>query len=121
MTEFTDDGRVVFDARIGAGMNSYRAYRFPWRGRPADRPAIAVRETGDDRATVYASWNGATEVARWQVLAGADPERLRPVEEAAKSGFETAIPVQSAERFIAVRALDQAGKPLGSSQLHQLP
>ena len=39
---------------------------------------------------VYASWNGATEVARWQVLAG-DADALRGVASRRRDGFETAI------------------------------
>ena len=47
-------------------------------------------------ATVYASWNGATEVASWRVLAGSLRDALAPVASAAKDGFETAIPLPAA-------------------------
>jgi len=111
-TEFARDGKVVFDASFTRQADSYRAYRFPWVGNPRDRPAIVVRKRGKG-AVVYASWNGATEVARWQVLGGQD-RALRDVTTVAKHGFETTIPVQ-AEGFYAVRALDTSGRTLGTS------
>ena len=109
-TEFDRDGRVLLDVRFGSGgADSYRAYRMPWDGRPVDRPAAAVRDDGG-RTTVYASWNGATDVRRWRVVAGG-----RTVAEAATAGFETAIPIQSDARRFVVQALDANGRALGSS------
>ena len=67
VTEFTRSGAIAFDARLPRGGESYRAFRFPWVGRPTDRPALAARA-----GRLYASWNGATEVASWQLLEGAD-------------------------------------------------
>jgi hypothetical protein len=87
-------------------------YRFDWEGHPAGRPAVAVGEN-----TIYVSWNGATEVKRWEVLAGSDIGHLAPVRNAAKTGFETAIPVQANADFYAVRALDANGAVLGTSKL----
>ena len=43
--------------------------REPWVGEPLTDPAGAAREAGGC-TTVYASWNGATELASWRVLAG---------------------------------------------------
>jgi hypothetical protein len=31
LTEFDGRGAVVFSAEFPAGVNTYRAYRFPWR------------------------------------------------------------------------------------------
>src|SRR4029079_15163280 len=93
-TEFDGDGRVVLDARFGEGADSYRAYRFPWTGRPAEDPAIAVAR-GDAGLTVYASWNGSTLTRRWQFLAGPDPNRLDVVATAPRARFETAIPLRT--------------------------
>ena len=42
-TEFTAAGTVCFDASFGDGSVTYRAFRFPWVGRPTGRPAIAAR------------------------------------------------------------------------------
>jgi hypothetical protein len=65
--------------------------------------------------TVFAAWNGATEVSRWAVLAGNEPSQLRTVKVAAKTGFETAITVGARMRYVAVSALDADGHHLGIS------
>jgi hypothetical protein len=70
ITEFTRHGGIVFDAHFAkADDGSYRAIRARWHGRPATQPRAAADRRGD-RTVVWASWNGATDVARWQVLAG---------------------------------------------------
>ncbi len=121
-TEFDGSGRVVLDARFGKGRakitepgqdaDTYRAYRFPWVGHPAGRPAIAV-----DGDTAYVSWNGATDVAAWAVLAGPDIGHLQLVARAPKTGFETAIPLHGNAEFVTARALDANGAVLGTSRL----
>jgi hypothetical protein len=109
VTEYDARRRVLLDLRFGRGADSYRAYRFRWTGRPTDPPAAAVRH--DSRRTiVYASWNGATEVASWQVLAGA-----RVVGSAPRTGFETPITVRGEQRAVRVRALDEKGRVLATS------
>src|SRR5581483_3965221 len=109
-TEFSADGKVLLDGTFGTGDDSYRAFRFDWVGTPATEPAIAV-----DGQTVYVSWNGATQVARWQVVGGPDAQHLAPVVTAAKGGFETAIRLPSAPPFVAVRALAADGSVLATS------
>jgi hypothetical protein len=115
-SEFDANGELIFNGRFPRGITSYRAYRFPWVGQPTDAPAIAFEAGSSDEITVYASWNGATEVATWRVLAGPDPEQLQEVDAAPRSGFETAITVQSRESYIAVQAEDVAGNVLGISE-----
>jgi hypothetical protein len=65
---------------------------------------------------VYASWNGATEVASWRVLAAAAGARMTAVASAARSGFETAIPLGQAYDSFRVQALTAAGRVIGTSQ-----
>ncbi len=115
-TEFDRRGRVLFDARFGGGeADSYRAYRLPWEGRPSDRPAVAARTRGV-RSVVFATWNGATSVARWRVLAGTNASHLAPVAVAFKRGFETRIVLPSPARFVEVQALDERGRVLRTSK-----
>ena len=116
-TEFDGGGRVVLDASFGSeGADSYRAYRFAWVGRPAEAPAVAVEPgESDDRWVVHVSWNGATEVARWQVLAGAGATRLQPLADQARNGFETTLPVVTNAAVLQVRALSAGGGVLGTS------
>jgi hypothetical protein len=118
-TEFTRSGRVIFDAHFNKGADSYRVYRFPWVGWPTDRPAFAVHREDDGHLTVFASWNGATEVRKWRVLAGPERTRLRPVVTVPKRGFETVFAVKTEPRYLAVQALDAAGRVLGTSRPRQ--
>jgi hypothetical protein len=66
---------------------SYRAFRFPWSGHPTDEPAVAVEQGAEDQLKLYASWNGATEVATWEVLAGTRQSRLESVVSVASGRF----------------------------------
>jgi hypothetical protein len=111
VTEYDRSGRVVLDLRFGRGADSYRAFRFGWSARPITRPAVALH-----RRRVFVSWNGATEVARWQVLGGRDPKRLQPFTAVAKRGFETSAPAPRTP-WLAVRALDRSGRSLGLSRI----
>ena len=114
-SEFSPGGRLLFDGRLTRGKGNYRAIREPWTGRPATTPAVAARRTRAGRVEVHASWNGATEVARWQVLAGTR-ERLRGVASKARDGFETEIAARTGASHVAVRALDARGEVLGTSR-----
>jgi len=115
VTEFARGGDIRFDLRLGVGkVDSYRAYRLPWTGRPATRPAVVLRPAADG-TTVYVSWNGATEVARWRILAGPDASDLSPVATVARNGFETRATVSSTAATFAVEALAADGSVLRRS------
>jgi hypothetical protein len=102
---------VLLDARFGGGgADSYRAYRFPWTGRPTDRPAAAVKGR-----TVFVSWNGATLVTHWRVLGGDSAAELHAVTEAPKRNFETRIRLPSRPRVVEVQALDASRRVLRTS------
>jgi len=115
-SEIGPDGALRFDARFVGTSVTYRARRQPWVGRPATRPAIATAQNESGSTLVYASWNGATEVARWQVRAGSRTSDLRPVRNVARRGFETAIALRAKPAYVAVAALDRKGALLGVSR-----
>jgi hypothetical protein len=116
VSEFDYAGRLLFDAVLGEKYQSYRAFRLPWTGSPAEAPAIAVADRGPHR-TVYASWNGATDVEHWQLLAGDRAGDLRVVSSVRSHGFESALRSTSAAGpDLAVQALDAGGAPLGQSR-----
>jgi hypothetical protein len=117
VSEFDRDGRLLFDAILGRQYQSYRAFRLPWTGQPAQAPAIALVRGRSGAPTAYASWNGATEVCAWQLLAGAGERDLRPVAQVGARGFESSLPVPAgAGPGFAVRALDATGRALGQSR-----
>ncbi|MFL5821881.1 MAG: arylsulfotransferase family protein [Solirubrobacteraceae bacterium] len=114
-SEYTPQGRQIFNASLPLGSYSYRVYRSPWRGRPHTPPALTVRRV-DGQASLYASWNGATEVAAWRFEAGPRPNRLRQLGATApRTGFETGVRRHTTALYYAVQALDQRGHVLGTS------
>jgi hypothetical protein len=119
-TEFDTHGRIVFDGRFVGGNSSYRAYRYAWTGRPATPPSIAARATGST-TTVYVSWNGATQVARWRILSGSAPGALKSATTAGRQAFESAIQISRGSRYAAAQALDGRGRVLGTSRTIRLP
>ena len=116
-SEFSPEGALLFDAHFPPHDESYRAFRLEWTGTPAHPPAFAFQPGGTGAGTVYASWNGATLVASWRVLAGASPSSLSAVALVPRGGFETAVAVPSGTvgPYLEVQALGGAGQVLGSS------
>ncbi len=114
-SEYTRSGRLVLEGEFPGPDLSYRATVEPWVGLPLSPPAGAARLTAG-RTTVYASWNGATQVVSWRVLAGPTAGRLAVVASAPKSGFETAIPVVSSYATFEVQALAADGRAVGVSR-----
>ncbi|MBA2534468.1 MAG: arylsulfotransferase family protein [Rubrobacter sp.] len=115
-SEFSKDGELLFSAEFYPRDKSYRAFRFPWSGSPDDQPAAAAERTSEDEVEVYVGWNGATEVAAWEVLAGPNPDQLKPVESTPRDGFETVITVRTAEPYVSVHAKDDSGEVLGTTK-----
>jgi len=122
LSEVSGSGQVLFNAHLPPDWESYRTFVQPWSGQPPSPPAVAVVASpgAQGGATVYASWNGATEVASWNVLAGSSASTLKPAASAAKTGFETAIPLAPAaggraQIYVAVQALNSAGAVIGTS------
>jgi len=116
LSEFSEDGDLLFDASLPPPIESYRAFRFPWKGEPQTGPAILVEPGDGDEVTVYASWNGATEVATWRVLAGRDPDGMKPIGSVPRKGFETSVTLQTEDPYLAVRAEDGSGEELATSR-----
>ena len=117
LSEFGPSGQLLFDAHMPSTYESYRTYRQTWAGQPTSPPAFALARAGA-RATVYASWNGATRVASWRVLSGSSAASLAPLAGAPRSGFETAIALARAPAggsWLSVQALSATGAVLGVS------
>ncbi len=114
-SEFLADGTLVLDGQFPVGDQSYRSFTADWTGHPTDSPAIAARVNQAGGSTVYASWNGATELDSWTVLAGKTAMALTQVASQPHSGFESTITVNTDGPYFAVTALDAGGGVLGRS------
>ena len=116
-SEFGPSGELLFDGHLPAAYQSFTVLKFPWSGDPTQPPAIAIRPGAHGGLLLYASWNGATAVAQWRVLAGSTPRALTPLATAPRHGFETAIAVSRASRYVAVQALGAREQVLGTSAI----
>ncbi len=114
--QYAGSGALQFEGHLSPGSSSYRAFLQQWDGRPTAPPDIAVTRSGS-AATVYASWNGSTEVAQWIVLGGSTPSTLAQLGRAALAGFETAIMLTNAPPYLAVSACAADGSVLGTSHV----
>jgi hypothetical protein len=123
ISEYAKDGSLLFDAHMPYDMLFYRAYRLPWSGRPLSPPAVLASLNNTALETIVRmSWNGATDVASWRVLAGKHPQALQPQTTVRALGFEssTILPTQFGIApkplgYVAVQALDSAGQVLATS------
>jgi hypothetical protein len=124
ISEYAADGTLLFDAHLSYDLTFYRAYRFPWTGRPLSPPiATANLNNTNEETIVHMSWNGATGVAAWRVLAGKSPASLAARATIQTAGFEssTVLPKTYGDAarkqygYVAVQALDSAGHVLGTS------
>jgi Arylsulfotransferase (ASST) len=116
-SEYSPSGKLLFEAELPGPNLTYRATVNQWVGLPLSAPAGAARQSAG-KTTVYASWNGATELASWRVLAAsaAGGGRLLAAASAPKSGFETAISVPAADKSFQLQALAADGKVIGVSR-----
>ncbi len=113
-SEYNRSGQLLLEGEFPQPDLTYRATLEQWVGEPLSPPVGAVRQD-DGRTTVYASWNGATQVASWRVLAGSSANHLAAVGTAAKAGFETAIALTREYRTFELQALSASGQVIGTS------
>lgn len=113
-SEFAEDGKLLIAGRMTTGNASYRVFTYPWTGHPSGPPDVAARRSADG-ATVYVSWNGATQATAWTVLAGKRASSLTRAGTVRKLGFETAIQVRESGPYFAVQAYDAGGRVLATS------
>jgi hypothetical protein len=121
LSEYSKSGKLLLDGVFPGPDLSYRATLRQWVGLPSYPPRGAARSTPGGTA-VYASWNGATQVAAWRVLAGRTGSHLAPVAAAPKAGFETKLDVKGGGyQVFELEALNSQGKVIGSSKHFQAP
>jgi hypothetical protein len=109
-SEFSPTGQLLYDVSEAPGYSSYRGYRFAWTGAPTTLPTASALQNSDGSTAVHAIWNGATNVATWQVYSG-----TALIGSAPWNGLDTAITVPGAVSNIQVVALDSSGNTIGTS------
>ncbi len=117
LSEFSASGQLLFDAHLPAAYQSYTVLKASWSGTPAEPPRVAVRAGAHGGVVAYASWNGATGVAQWRLLAGAHSQSMIPVATAPRRGFETRMTIAAVPHYAAAQALGEQGQVLGTSAI----
>jgi hypothetical protein len=118
-SEYADGGRLVFDATLPRGGQNYRTLRFPWRGQPYFPPAAkATRHAGGH--LLHVSWNGATDVAGWELETGSSPASLAAERTVPRTHFETRIAIPAGTKNVRAVAVDAKGAPLGRTETLRL-
>ncbi|GAB7344353.1 hypothetical protein MBLNU457_2215t1 [Dothideomycetes sp. NU457] len=120
LSEFTNNGKLVLEAKWNSvRFGTYRAYKFPFIGRPTKLPALKTARHVAEQGGVtvaYVSWNGATEVASWKFTGvAADTNVVVEMGTRARTGFETVLTVAGIWKNITATALDRSGNVLGAS------
>jgi hypothetical protein len=119
-TEYNASGQVLLDGELGPNVQDFRTYLSPWSGHPTTSPAIVAKRSGSS-ITVLTSWNGATEVASWQLLAGSSSSSLTVLATVPKSGFQTDATLTSSASYVESQALNANGSVIGSSAPYKVP
>ncbi|KAF9260925.1 hypothetical protein L218DRAFT_871368 [Marasmius fiardii PR-910] len=98
-----------------------RALRYNWTGLPKTAPSLSLVQGKSSLLSVYASWNGATEINKWEVLGSSSGDGSGAISllNRSKTGFETTMTVTAdyLERYsyFAIRAIDRDNNVLGTS------
>ena len=86
-----------WSARFGPDnlVQSYRAYKQEWHGRPTTVPSLVVDfgHSVNECSIGYVSWNGATDVTAWAIFQGQSADRLTETRRVDYHGFETEFAV----------------------------
>ena len=121
ISEVNAKGQTDFDAKFTVATATYRAYRFPWVAQPPTTPALAVGETNGGTTTLWESWNGATDVSGWRVMAGPTASKLAPIARYAKNRFESTLTPGLGDNYVAVQALGTTGQVLATTATKAVP
>jgi hypothetical protein len=111
-SEVSPNGTLLFEAHTPDGSESYRSLRFPWHAQPHTLPQTALL-TGSRLAV---SWNGATDVASWQLDAGTSATTMHPVSTTARTGFQTTLTIPAGAGYVRAVAISTTGKQLAYSR-----
>lgn len=125
-TEYSIDdaatnGTIVYDGMFGAlntSVQSYRTHRMAWYGAPTTSPNASVETASNGSTTVYVSWNGATNVTEWHLMAGSDASSLSDVSTTMRDGFETVITSPSSNSYFSVAAVAGDGTCIGTTNVY---
>jgi hypothetical protein len=127
LSEFAADGRLVLEAKfVSERYKSYQTSKFNFTGFPTEPPTLRTFAYGsgtsvaDMVSVCYVSWNGATEVAKWNFY-GSHKEsgRFSMLGGSAKTGFETSYMSARYIKYTYAEAISSDGRILGKSDVQK--
>lgn len=114
--EYTEDGKTVQVVHYGESKTQgYQIKKLAWQGFPATAPDVAIH-----KGSLYTSWNGATEVAKWAIWQSKDAKDIGKNTNKTivpRKGFETEVPIDKSFSIFQVEALDKNDCSLGKSNI----
>ncbi|HEX2704062.1 MAG TPA: arylsulfotransferase family protein [Solirubrobacteraceae bacterium] len=116
-TEYNSAGDVLLDGSLGLNVQDFRSYMAPWSGQPQTKPSVAAQAASSGSVTVEASWNGATTVSAWRLLAGRSATSLHSVGTTNTTGFQTTMSAGKSGPYVEVVALGSGGQTLTTSRV----
>ena len=119
-SEHKANGDLIMEAIMKPELKSYRSYKCQWVGHPQAPPDVYSIATagrhGNTNTAIYVSWNGATEVASWNLYKSTpDGENMELVASTPRQGFETGLVYAGFAGYVVAEALDRNGTTLGKS------
>jgi hypothetical protein len=123
ITEVLTDGTKIFEMNLALPYFTYRAFRFPWTAVPEWAPTLVL--TDANTPALYYSWNGATDVAAYDIYGGVGSTPNVLLRHQARTGFEdhTALSdLPAGYCAFRVQPLDQTNHPQTfSNVVYSLP
>lgn len=120
-SEHDADGDIVWSAQFAASneITAYRVFLQSWVGRPSIPPSMSIANSSSGgNVTVYAWWNGATEVTSWQLFGSTleSPLKTTTLTTVSKTDFETVLTYTGSEyAYYQVVAMNGNGQTLDFS------
>jgi hypothetical protein len=122
-SEHTYDGKLVMEAVFKTDwLGTYRSYKFPFVGKPIEPPVAHSQAFGTPNnstvTTVHVSWNGATEVAQWNLYRTVRNGQINVlVATAERMGFETVLSYGGYASYVIAEATNKNGTVLGRTDV----
>lgn len=122
-SEHDPDGSLVMEAVLKTDwLGTYRSYKFPFLGNPIEPPVAHAQAYSTPNnatvTTVHASWNGATNVTRWNLYRTVANGQINIlVATAERLGFETVLSYGGYASYVIVEAVNQNGTVLGRTSV----
>ena len=120
-----EGSQLLWEGRFGHDdlAQSYRAYKSTWHATPRDwNPSLVIisRTVGEHAALgivdVHVSWNGATDVEKWNVYTWSEGQKQQDFAgHAIKRGFETVFELELPDASCVYVAAVQAGEEVRRS------